>query len=164
MVRGFPQYFISKVAKWQSLSGTEQGLFLQALFLLVGVRCLLKLLPFRIWRSLLLKLTTTPVNPPVNPTKTKERCKQVEISQVIRAVEQSSRFMLGVKCLARAVTTGILLRRYGFAPALQLGVKFEPASGFVAHAWVVCSGNVVIGRLVDLERYNLLPLQEGIFL
>jgi hypothetical protein len=86
----------------------------------------------------------------------------VAISQVIRAVEQASRFMPGVKCLARALTTGILLRRYGFDPCLRLGVKFETASGFTAHAWVVCGGIVVIGKLVDLEEYNLLPLQEGI--
>ncbi len=163
MVQILSQGLISRIAKWHALSTVEKGLFLWALCLLLGVRCLLKLLPFRIWRPLLMRFASAPDGQEAGRgTRDIDNKQHVAVSQVTRAVEQASRFIPGVKCLARALTTGILLRRYGFDPCLRLGVKLETASGFTAHAWVVCGGAVVIGKLVDLEEYNLLPLREGI--
>lgn len=65
-----------------------------------------------------------------------------------------------VKCLAKALTTQILLRRHGCAPQLQVGVARSEAGLFEAHAWVELAGEVVMGQLPDLDRYKPLPSLE----
>jgi hypothetical protein len=47
-------------------------------------------------------------------------------------------------CLVKALAATALLRRYGFEPAIRIGVRREGAE-FAAHAWVVCDGATIVG-------------------
>ncbi|MEN9230391.1 MAG: lasso peptide biosynthesis B2 protein [Thermostichus sp. DG02_5_bins_236] len=149
---------LSKLAKWRFLSAIERGLLLKALVLLLAARLMLVLVPFQVWRPMLLKLIS--VQAPHEASRSRDS--EVKLSQVIRAIDQASWLVPGVKCLARALTAGILLRRYGFVPSLQLGAKLDRSMGFSAHAWVVCDGSVVIGGIPELDQYSMLQVQEGI--
>lgn len=154
----FLKGYLSKLAKWRSLSAIERILFLEAWVLLLTARFMLALLPFQVWRAMLLKLAS--VQTPQEASRS--RGSGVKLSQVIRAIDQASSLVPGVKCLARALTAGILLRRYGFAPSLQLGARLDKSMDFSAHAWVVCDGSVVIGGIPELSQYSILQVREGI--
>lgn len=85
------------------------------------------------------------------------RCQSVD--KLIWAVNASSRYMLGnVKCLARALTTEVLLNCNDRSPNLKIGVAKENKGQLEAHAWVENQGRVLIGGLKDLDRYRVLPL------
>jgi len=65
--------------------------------------------------------------------------------------------MPGVKCLARALATQVLLRH---SPAhLCIGVARRKGQ-LQAHAWVESQGRIVSGGLRDLWRYTRLPSLE----
>ncbi len=68
----------------------------------------------------------------------------------------------GAKCLARALTTQVLLNRQGYLPDLRIGVAKATAGQLEAHAWVEYQGRIVIGQLNDLSRYLPLPSFEGV--
>lgn len=81
------------------------------------------------------------------------------INELIWAIEVSSKYMPGgVKCLARALTTEVLMKLNGYAPELRIGVAQGEAGKLEAHAWIENQGKVLIGQLHDLERFKVLPL------
>lgn len=85
------------------------------------------------------------------------------ISHIVWMVNVSSRYTPGgAKCLARALTTQVLLNRQGYLPDLRIGVTKAAAGNLEAHAWVEYQGRVVMGQLNDLSRYLPLPSLEGI--
>ena len=85
------------------------------------------------------------------------RCKSIE--KLIWAVNVSSRYMPGnVKCLARALTTEVLLDCNGYSSSLRIGVAKEKTGKLEAHAWIESQGRVLIGGLRDLKRYKTLSL------
>jgi hypothetical protein len=49
-----------------------------------------------------------------------------------------------------------MLRRRGHAAALKVGVRRGAALSIDAHAWVECSGTVVIGTTPELAEYAVL--------
>jgi Transglutaminase-like superfamily len=80
--------------------------------------------------------------------------RMVSVSQIADAVEISTRFMPGsAKCLARALTTHVLMRRYGYAGTLQIGVSKATDGRLEAHAWVMYQDQIPIGRLPSLDRF-----------
>jgi hypothetical protein len=85
------------------------------------------------------------------------------IEQVAWAVDVASRWLPGdFKCLPRAYTTHLLLRRYGYRSQVHLGVARDGEGKVEAHAWVECSGRIVVGWVDDMERFvRLPPLARG---
>jgi hypothetical protein len=81
----------------------------------------------------------------------------LSISRIIWMVNVSSRYLPGVKCLARALTTQVLLNRYGYSSELQIGVAKSEQGELEAHAWVEYQGKVIIGGLSTLSRFVPLP-------
>jgi Transglutaminase-like superfamily len=138
------------------MSGSDRFQVLQVFLLLVGIRLGLGLLPFRVVLKQVQRLGNSPKNwssrSPVQP-----------ISHIVWMVNVSSRYMPGgVKCLARALTTQLLLTRQGYAPDLRIGVAKAATGDLEAHAWIEYEGRVVIGHLKDLSRYIPFPSLEGI--
>jgi len=123
------------------------------LFLLEAIRLGLWLLEFRILLKIVNKLCTIKF-PFSNATPRK----------IVWGVNIATRYSPGgAKCLARALTTQILMSRSGYVPELCIGVAKSESSGELeAHAWIKCQGYVVIGHLPDLPRYIQLPSLEGI--
>jgi hypothetical protein len=128
-------------------------LLLLTLILLTAIRLGLWLLPF----GNLFKLVTT-ISEDINS----KAANRVTLSQIIWAVNVVTRYMPGgAKCLARALTTQVLMNWCGFKPEFRIGVA-KSEIGLEAHAWIEYQGRIAIGNLPDLERYIHLPSLEGV--
>jgi len=121
-------------------------------FLLGAIRLGLLFLEFRILLKIVNKLGTIKLPLP-----------DTTLKKIIWGVNVATRYMPGgAKCLARALTTQILMSHSGFSPQLCIGVAKGESGELEAHAWIKYQEYVVIGHLPDLPRYIQLPSLEGI--
>ncbi|MEO1387729.1 MAG: lasso peptide biosynthesis B2 protein [Cyanobacteria bacterium J06634_6] len=60
----------------------------------------------------------------------------------------------GAKCLARAITTQLLLNRYGYSHTFHIGVAKSASQALEAHAWIEYQGKVVVGASSRLDRFT----------
>lgn len=140
-----------RLRKFLRLTSCDRHLLITAALLMSAIRLGLGLLPFRVLRRVVNSLTV------VRPVP-----QQISINQVVWAVEVASKYMPGgVKCLARALTTQILLSWRGYQTELRIGVAKNPQGQLEAHAWVESQGRVIMGGLADLTRFTPLPNLEG---
>jgi hypothetical protein len=143
-----------KLHKFLWLSNSDRQLLLNTFILLGLVRLGLWLLPFQRLRQLLTKLGRSPLQ--------YQQGQQIQLSKIVWAVNLSSRYLPGkVKCLARALTTQVIMTRHGFSPQLRIGVAKGETGKLEAHAWIESQGKIVIGYLKDLSRFTPLPSLEG---
>ncbi|NJR40333.1 MAG: lasso peptide biosynthesis B2 protein [Leptolyngbyaceae cyanobacterium CSU_1_4] len=151
---------LHKLKSLAQMSGSDRLHLLSAFLLLLLIRLSLRLLPFRIVLKLVQKLS--------NPGGvSRKNCSLLPpcypISHIVWRVNVSSQYMPGgAKCLARALTTQVLLNQQGYLPDLRIGVAKATAGQLEAHAWVEYQGRVVMGQLNDLARYLPLPSLEGV--
>ncbi|WP_026733938.1 lasso peptide biosynthesis B2 protein [Fischerella sp. PCC 9605] len=143
-----------RLHKLLRLGAGERNLLVTTLILLGGVRLGLWLLPFRNLLKLLEKIS--------QPSRRSHSPNQVTLSKIIWAVNAVTRCMPGVKCLARALTTHVIMNQYGYASQLRIGVAKTELGKLEAHAWIEHQGRVVIGNLSDLYRFIPLPSLEGV--
>ncbi|BAZ11062.1 hypothetical protein NIES4071_28870 [Calothrix sp. NIES-4071] len=137
------------------MSNRARVLLLTALILLTCVRLGLLLLPFRHLLKLITRISEGFLHDiAVN---------KFSLGQIVWAVNVVTRYMPGgAKCLARALTTQVLMNWCGYKPELRIGVSKGETGTFEAHAWVEYQGQVVIGYLQDLPRFVPLPSLEGV--
>jgi hypothetical protein len=84
------------------------------------------------------------------------------VQELIWAVEKSTQFTPGgAMCLARALTTKILMKQQGYDAELKIGVTKDPGGALKAHAWIEYQGEVTIGDLPNLVSFQALPSMEG---
>jgi hypothetical protein len=76
------------------------------------------------------------------------------VDRLAWAVEVASRRIPGTTCLCRALALQRLLAKNGHRSELRIGVE-KDNDGFGAHAWLVHSGQVLIGGS-QLGKYELL--------
>jgi Transglutaminase-like superfamily len=134
--------------KLQRLINTkERHLLINSFILLALVKLGLLLLSFQTLRLLLANISQP------NP-----KLEQTPLSKIIWTVNASTNYMPGgAKCLARALTCQVLMKRRGYSPELRIGVAKNETGTLEAHAWVESQGKVVIGYLADLSRFTILP-------
>jgi hypothetical protein len=134
------------------LNWAAKKLFTYTFFILIGVRLGLRFLNF----AQLQKLTDWLGHfHQSNPT-------EYTLTGIIWAVNLSSKFTPGgAKCLARALTTQILMQQQRYVGEICIGVAKGDQGNLEAHAWVEMEGNVIMGWLPDLARYR--PLQKGAY-
>ena len=142
---------MKQLSKFLGLPRSERRLLLNAAFLLGAIRVGLWLLPFQTLRRLLARIYATRT----------QLQKRVSVGRVVWAVEVVSWYMPGVKCLARALATQMLLNQHGHPAHLRIGVARSETGQLQAHAWVESQGRIVSGGLRDLWRYTPLPPLEG---
>ena len=141
--------------KFLRLSRGDRQLLLGTFFLLGLVRLGLWLLPFQTLRQIIARISGA------NPVGEQKYCPPT-IDKIVWAVNLSSRYMPGgAKCLARALTTQVLMSRHGYSPQLRIGVAKGDGGQLEAHAWVESQGEVVIGHLRDLSRFTPLAVWQG---
>ncbi|BAZ22557.1 hypothetical protein NIES4073_34420 [Kalymmatonema gypsitolerans NIES-4073] len=132
-------------------------LFIITFILLAAIRLGLWLLPFRNLLKLLQKISKSNFLVPC------EDKSQISVSKIVWAVNAASRYMPGgVKCLARALTTQVLMSYHGHTPELRIGVAKGHEGKLEAHAWIEYQGRVAIGNLPDLSRFIPLPSLKGV--
>ena len=140
--------------KFVSLSSSDRNLLIQTAVLLSGIRLGLRFVSFPTLRRILDKISKTAPN--------STQAYQSTLNRVVWAVDIVSKYMPGgVKCLARALATQVLLARRGYLVQLHIGVAKDEAGQLEAHAWIESQGSVVIGDLKDLDRYTHLATLEG---
>ena len=136
----------SLVGKFFRLPSSERGLLARAFLILAAARITTWVLPFNVARRL---VVARPRNAAADAF-TRE--------QVGWAISNARRLVPHATCLPQALTAESLLHRNGLPAELRLGVK-KPAQGkFIAHAWVVSAGRIVVGALPRNEMDELTPL------
>ncbi len=73
-----------------------------------------------------------------------------------QAVRRALRVLPSASCLAQAIAAACLLRRDGRSSTLTIGVRFDAAHRFHAHAWLESDGIIVTGRQALVEHRVLL--------
>ncbi|NJN31117.1 MAG: lasso peptide biosynthesis B2 protein [Synechococcales cyanobacterium RM1_1_8] len=126
-------------------------LLVKTYLLLNGIRLALRFLSFPQSQAWVARLSSRQGTVSVSPTSHGWR-------SVVWAIEQATRYSPGgAKCLARALTAEILLKRRGYQPELRYGVLKSSAETFQAHAWVELQGQTILGQLPNLADYAVLP-------
>lgn len=78
--------------------------------------------------------------------------------RVVRAVVVADARLPGSRsCLVRSLASEALLRLYGHVPTHRIGVDPGAEDGFAAHSWLEHDGDVLIGDIEDMARYEALP-------
>lgn len=76
------------------------------------------------------------------------------VEQICSAVDMACIwYWKEVRCLQRSAVTTCLLKRFGVAAQLVIGVQQTP---FKAHAWVEVEGNVVNDKVYVGQMYSVL--------
>ncbi|MEM7554522.1 MAG: lasso peptide biosynthesis B2 protein [Cyanobacteria bacterium P01_A01_bin.84] len=152
---------MGKLHKILDLSSTERNFLLKTLILMAFIRLGLRFLKFQNLLKLLKKISQLQKNS--SERMSKDTVKHtVTVRKIIWAVNVVTRYMPGVKCLARALTTHVLMKRYGHTSNLQIGVAKAESGNLEAHAWIEYQEKIVIGNLSDISRFIPLPSLEGI--
>ncbi|MDS0300234.1 lasso peptide biosynthesis B2 protein [Halogeometricum sp. S1BR25-6] len=82
--------------------------------------------------------------------------------RIVQTIEVVDRALPGERtCLVRSLTAETLLRLYDYRPIHRIGVEKE-SDQVKAHSWLEHQGEILIGDLDDLSRYEALPpLNDG---
>lgn len=150
---------MKRLRKFLHLNPSDRQLLIKTFILLGLVRLGLMLLPFEtLWQLLasISRATPQPQHLEVNSDRVST------LGKIVGAVNLSSRYTPGgAKCLARALTTQVLMSRRGYSPELRIGVAKGKEGILEAHAWVENQGQVVIGHLENLSHFTPLPAFGG---
>ena len=137
-----------KIQTLLRLSHDERGLAIVAIALTCAIKIMLWSIPFRIAK----RSAETASLPRVFRRNYSE-------TQIVWAVRLASRYIPRASCLPQALAAQILLSGAGLESRLHIGVA--QAGRFEAHAWVECSGRVLIGGSDESARYvPILTLQR----
>ena len=140
---------MKKLHKLLKFSGNEFRVLLYSCLILNIIRLALWLLPFSFLRQKLAQFSSMwiCVNQP----------QSVSVKFIVWTVNVAGRYTpRGAKCLARALTSQLLLTRYGYVHQFHIGVAKGPANTLEAHAWIEYKGRVVIGWLGNLSKFKSL--------
>ena len=78
--------------------------------------------------------------------------------RVVSAVKVADdRLPVSRSCLVRSLTAETMLQLYAFEPNHKIGVTTESTDSITAHSWLEYRGEVLIGDVDDLDRYEPLP-------
>lgn len=138
-----------------SQNSRGKKIFLQAYLVMTLIRLGLWLLPFNRLQNLVARSKRLAFLAPAPD--------QVNVNRIALAVYRSSRYQPGSPmCLARALTTAVLMNIYNLPHEVKIGVA-KGEKGIDAHAWVISQGVVVVGDIPDLSRYAIMSARgEGL--
>lgn len=148
-----------RLGKFCRLNGPEQWLTLRIVGLLAIVRIGLWTTPFRRMQAFAFRLGSRRVSP---------GCRRLSPQQLTSLVSVAADYVPGASCLTQALVAQAVLKRYGYEAVLRIGAGRGADGAFVAHAWVECDGQVMIGDLPALNGYAAFPemgprpLKEGL--
>lgn len=138
-----------KILKFFSLSTAEQRIFLWALWLLVYFRVSLK---FRDLKVIFQKIEDAHVELVANTTLSPRRIGQL--------IDLASHYIPYSTCFSRTLAGRMIFSKYGYISTVHIGVANDGTNGFSAHAWLTCSGEIVLCNLPDIGKYREMPLEK----
>lgn len=128
---------MQKLLRFVRMPQHERQLLLQALGALAALKVLAWVLPQRRLQALTGRRPSASGAPRGGPAGHAPR-------DVGVAVERAALLVPGAGCLPQALATQWLLHRRGDAAVLRVGVARD-GDALLAHAWVECGGEVVVG-------------------
>ena len=139
---------LSIVRQFSALPGGQRRLLLFALLLVAHVRAALCVLPSRLSVRLVRRVAE------LDPHEA--RATRPPADRVAWAVAAVSRIIPRATCLTQAISAQLLLRHYGYAAKLCIGVTRSAAGQFLAHAWLERDGRVLLGG-AESAAFTALP-------
>ena len=140
-------------SKYRDLPQSERAAFVLVVCVLIVVRLLLRLIPFRkaydAVESISRFFSRRRLGSP-------SRVGAPAIARFVNAV--ADRLPISTLCLPRALTAHVLLSAYGHSSQLRIGVAHAEGGAIRAHAWVESDGAIVMGDLPDLRSFQPLPV------
>jgi hypothetical protein len=144
---------MKRLRRFLRLQSNERWLLIKAALLLEGIKLAMRLIPFKVLRRLADRAGRTFVG--------RRSRTNLPAQTVAWAVETVSQNTPGEKtCLTQALAAQVLLTRRGYSSLLHIGVVKDENGELLAHAWVECQNEIVVGGY-ELERYTLLTSLEG---
>lgn len=132
---------MGRLRKFLCLDWQERRLLLQTVLLVMSLRAALWLLPFKQVNKFLARAS-----------KRRRARRDISKPRVISAVRAASAFVPGSTCLTQALAAKYQLERFGLNTQLHFGVVKENGR-LLAHAWLQCDGETVLGGEVA-SRYS----------
>jgi hypothetical protein len=133
------------LAKFLKLSTVDKALALYCLLVVALVRIALSLFSYRILHRLLRQKIP------------RESLDNGKGDFIVWAVGRSSRLVPRATCLTQALAAQFILARAGFRSQIRVGVAIHDEGKFVAHAWLIRDGRVVMGGTAEeIRRYAML--------
>ncbi len=137
---------------------SDQRLLIAALARVCCVRLGLWVLPFRVMKERVEKITSSAASSSGQPVTQNLRV----VLRVASSVRRASRYVPAATCLTQALATQILLARRGQVSNLRIGVSKGQEGELKAHAWVESEGKIVMGNRSNLLGYAVLsPMNSG---
>lgn len=139
--------WLYSVLKVWKLSWGELLLLLLEAHLVILLRILLWLIPFRWLRRVFLGISRSGGGRPI--------ARETKAWKIIWGIRVVNRYLPRLNnCLANALAAKILLKSLGYDVDLLIGVKLVSRGSIQAHAWLESEGRVVLGGLSDLGHYK----------
>ena len=145
---------MKRIAKFFALTRSDRALLLRTFAPLVAMRLAMWTLPFARVREICDAMSRPMRADPSGAPPSAERIAWA-VAALSRVVPRAD------NCLVRALTTGIVLKRYGYPSELKIGVMKPVGGRFEAHAWLESDGVVVIGDF-QLDRYAAMAAPESV--
>jgi hypothetical protein len=138
-----------RLKRFTQLTVAERRVLIRALLVVVAARLSLWIMPVGRARKVVARAAASA------PTGS--------VELVVWGVRTVGRYLPGATCLTQAIAAQSLLTHSGFISQVEIGVAKErdqdrdknEVRRLLAHAWVVCQGQVVLGGR-QVERYNSL--------
>ena len=138
--------------KFISLSWADRLFFIIIAQWLIATRVALTVLSYKSVVHLFERISI-----PRNRHRGVEKADRHYVDKVVLFTNAAGRRVLGSRpCLPKALIVECLLKRQGFDASLQIGVTKDLNGQFLAHAWVDCNGDIVIGGRLSEVRYSRL--------
>ena len=126
--------------KFRSLSRWERSFLLRTVLVVAFLRVALCLVPF-VW--LKEYMARHAVRHPIG--------QDVPVERIVWAVRTAAAYIPRATCLTQALAAKYQLERSGRSGRIHIGVDKKDGQ-FLAHAWLECEGETVIGEGI-VERY-----------
>lgn len=137
-----------------ALPSGQRRLLVLALVLVAHVRVALCILPSRLSLRLVRRLADVDSGEP--------RAQRPAAERVAWAVSAASRVVPRATCLTQAISGQLLLRYYGYAAKICLGVTRTEPGSFLAHAWLERDGRILLGG-AESAAFTRLPALNATF-
>lgn len=124
-----------KIVTFFKLNPDEKILLFRTLFLMWKIRIMLWILPFPYIKNSLFK-----------SNEIKNIKSKYNISNLIWAVETSSKFVLKATCLVNALTAYLIFSSQNYPSQVKIGVGKGENDTFEAHAWLEINEEIIIGK------------------
>lgn len=137
---------MSGLRSFARLHPAERGLLLSTVLVVAIIRIGLWVLPFLRLQRLVRSLHHVPFSMPTH----------TPVARLVWAVRAASARVPASSCLTQSLALQVLLSRAGHPSQVRIGMDKDLNTGFHAHAWVECEGNLLLSTSSEIERY--LPL------